>query len=139
MHTLNHKNQETYPESLSNLKLFKLLDFHNQRFSLLFSFDLQVFLVSGHFLDSNYRLLRWKAKSKKTLLFLSSLCLMKVLSILSFSFSFLPKMCSLLCISSKMTIFQRLVLWREKTLMGSLGSYEKLVGLRSFSWIRRGT
>ena len=84
------KNQEIYPELLSNLRLFKLLDFHNQKYSFLFSFDLLPFPVSGNLLDSNERLLRWKNKSKKTLFFLSSLCLTKVLSFLSFSC--LPKM-----------------------------------------------
>ena len=65
MHIYNHQNQGTYSESLSNLGLFKLLDFHNQRSSFLFSFDLQAFQVSRHLLDSNERFLRWKNNQRK--------------------------------------------------------------------------
>ena len=46
-------------------------------------FDLQAFLVNEHLIDSNESVLRWKKISKKTLFFLSSLCLTK----LSFLFS----------------------------------------------------
>ena len=98
--------------------------------------DLQAFPVSGHFLDSNESVLRWKKISKKIFFFLYSLCLTKLS--LFFLLSFLPKMSSQVCLT-KMTIFQRLVIWREKTLMGSLDSYEKLVWLRSFNWARKGT
>ena len=96
MHISNHKHQETYPESLSNLKFFKLLDFTIKDllfYSLLIS---KLFQWVGTFLIP--MILRWKNKSKKTLFFLSSLCLMKVLSFLSIFFQ-LPKMCSLLWMS----------------------------------------
>ena len=116
------KNQETYLELFFNLGLFKLLNFHNQRSSLLFSFDFQAFPVSGHLLDFNERLLRWKNKSRKLFSFSLSYTSWKFSL---FSLSLLCQRCARYC--ELLTIFQRLVIWREKILMDSLSSYEKLV------------
>ena len=64
MHISNHKESKTFLESLFNFGLF---NFHNQRFSLLFSFDLQAFPVSGHLLDLNERLFEIEEKIKENL------------------------------------------------------------------------
>ena len=78
-------DQETYPESLLSLGLFKLLDLQNQRSSLLFVLELQALLVSGHLLNSNERLFYEMEEQIKEKLFSfsPSLNLTKTLSLLS--------------------------------------------------------
>ena len=118
-------DQETYSESLFSFGLFKLLDLHNQRSSLLFSIDLQAFPMSRHLLASSERLLmRWNNKLKKKKLFYFSLSLYLVSS-LSLSFFLSLSLYASLVYQRYviLTIFLRLVICREKTLMGSLGSY----------------
>ena len=70
---------------------------------LFYSLDFQGFPVSEHLLNSNKHIFGMKEHSKKNYFFFQC---------------------------HKMTIFQRLVISREKTLTSLLDSYESLVGLR---------
>ena len=130
MHISNHKNQETYSKSLSNLGSFKFLAFTTKGllfYSLPISKILQwvgTFLIptrdfwGRRTIKENYSFFLLYA-SHNSLIFSAK------------------DVFTLVC--NQMTIFQRLVIWREKTLMGSLGSYEKIIGLRYFNWARRWT
>ena len=129
MHISNRKRTRNIPESFSNLGLFKSLSFHNQRSLFLFSLTSKSF--SSEWTPSWFQQeYFWdEEQSKKTIFFLSSLFSQKLFlfSLLFFSFQ-----------CHQMTIFQRLVIWRKKALMGLLGSYKRLVGIRSFSELEDG-
>ena len=116
MHISNQNGSRNIPEK--SCALFKSLELHNQRSSLLFSIDLQVFLVNEHLFDSNERrFMRWKNKSKRNYF-------LYLLPYTSRKLSLSP------CLLSAKE--QRLVICKEKTLMSLLGSYEKLVWAKIF-------
>ena len=72
----------------------------------------------------------WGGRTIKGNSFLSFFSILHKNSLFSlFSFFFL---------CHQMTIFQRLVIWREKILISLLGSYEKLVDLKSFNELEEG-
>ena len=116
MHISNQKKTRNIPKIAFQSWALQVSWFHNQRSSILF--DLQTFLVSGHLLDFNESVFEMEEQSKKTLFFLSSLCLKKKNSFSLFFF--------LLSMSP------------NDYLPNSLGSYEKLVKLRFFNELEEG-